>query len=611
MADTGGTEVFIWIQHHIPPTTPIFGRSTSTMLRTILLSVALLALGSAHAQCTSCAIDPTCTASPAYPTLCPLQPPDATAGEAYASDITFWLPANFTDPGTGTNVNFLQMTITSVTGLPFGMELTANDPLGIYYPQMDQYGCARLCGTPIGSGTYTIAINISAQVEASGFTLTVPQTFGVTLVVQAGSGGNASFTFTPNSGCGSADVQFTALLDGSPSPTSYAWDFGNGNTSNSATPSASFTTPGDHVVTLTTTIGGFVLTDVVLGGVGDNWCGDVEEPSLFGACTGNPDLYYVLTDGNGNSTTSSSGSNSTSETWNNVDQLLANPPYSIAFFDEDPVSQDDDLGTFNIPPGSNGVVPFALGNGTFGSLTISVEPQLVFADTDTIRVFPAPQLSTSYDTAAALLCATDTIPLTYTWYNNGDTVPGVNGPCVPTDSTGLWWGVATNAFGCTANSDTIVVCPAAVIEANGQVLLVQGDFESFAWSLNGEPLPGANDPFLVAGTGGLYSVTVTTATGCTLSAEYALIITALAEAVDAEAIIAFPNPNNGRFNLVLPSDMQQASISVFDPSGRVCWSGPQRNAPSQVIQLPNAAAGRYLVVVRAGERVRTLNVVVQ
>ena len=47
----------------------------------------------------------------------------------------------------------------------------------------------------------------------------------------------------------------------------------------------------------------------------------------------------------------------------------------------------------------------------------------------------------------ALLCATDTIPLTYVWYNNGDTVPNVNGPCVPTDSTGLWWGVATNAFG--------------------------------------------------------------------------------------------------------------------------------------------------------------------
>ena len=595
---------------HYSPSNPDLRAVHHPMLRTLLLSIALLALGSARAQCTSCAIDATCSATPAYPTLCPLQPPDATAGVAYASDITFWLPANFTDPNTNTNVDFLQMTITSVTGLPFGMELTPNEPLGIYYPQVDQYGCARLCGTPIGSGTYTIAINISAQVEASGFTLVVPQTFGVTLVVQAGSGGNASFTFSPNSGCGSSDVQFTALLDGSPAPTSYAWDFGNGNTSNSATPSASFDTPGDHVVTLTTTIGGFVLTDVVLGGVGDNWCGDVEEPSLFGACTGDPDLYYVLTDGNGNSTTSSSGDNSASETWNNVGQLLANPPYSIAFFDEDPVSQDDDLGTFNIPPGSNGVVPFALGNGTFGSLTISVEPQLAFTDTDTVRVFPAPHLSTSYDTAAAELCATDTIPLTYVWYNDGDTVPGVTGPCVPTDSTGLWWGLATNAFGCTANSDTIVVCPSITIEASGQVLLVQGDFESYLWSLNGEPLPGADDPFVVAATGGLYSVMVNTATGCTLTDEYALIITALQEEADEEVIVAFPNPNNGRFNLVLPSGMQQASISVFDPGGRLCWNGPQRNGPVQVIQLPDAAAGRYVITVRAGEKVRSLNIVV-
>jgi len=581
------------------------------MIRTLLFTIALLALGSLQAQCTSCAIDATCFATPAYPTLCPLPPPDATAGEAYAIDITFWLPANFTDPGTGMNVDFLQMTITSVSGLPFGMELTPNEPLGIYYPQVNQYGCARLCGTPIGSGTFTIAINISAQVEASGFTLNVPQTFGVTLVVQAGSGGNASFTFTPSSGCGSVDVQFTALLDGDPAPTSYAWDLGNGNTSNSATPSASFNTPGDHVVALTTTIGGLVLNDVVLGGVSDNWCGDVEEPSLFGACTGSPDLYYVLTDGNGNSTTSSSGDNSTSMTWNDMGHLLADPPYSIAFFDEDPVSQDDDLGTFNIPVGSNGVVPFALGNGTFGSLTISVEPQLVFTDTDTVRVFPAPQLSTSYDTVAGLLCATDTIPLTYVWYNNGDTVPGVNGPCVPTDSTGLWWGVATNAFGCTANSDTIVVCPSVTIEANGIVLLVQGDFETYAWSLNGVPLPGADDPFVVAATGGQYNVTVTTATGCTLSADYELLITSLQDEGDAEAIIAFPNPNTGRFNLVLPSDMHQASINVFDASGKVCWSGPQRNTPSQEIQLPDAAAGRYLVVVRAGECMRTLSVVVQ
>jgi len=582
------------------------------MLRTLTLATALLSLVGAQAQCSTCTIDFSCGAVPAYPTLCPLQPIDAVAGQAYESDITFWMPINFTDPGTGFDVSFLQMTITGVTGLPFGMHLTANDPLGIYYPPQNQFGCARLCGTPIGSGTYTVAINIIAQVQASGFTLNVPQSFGITLVVQPGTGGNTSFSFTPTSGCGNAEVQFTALLDGGTSPTTYAWDFGNGGTSELADPVTNYAAPGTYPVSLTTTIGGYVLTDVVLGGVSDNWCGDVEEPSLFGACTGAPDLYFVLTDGGGNSFTSSSGSNSTSQTWNNVSRLLDAPPYSIQFFDEDVVSQDDDLGTFNIPVASNGTVPFALGNGTYGSLIIALQPQQVFTDSDTVRVFPAPQLTTFYDTASATLCATDTMQLVYTWFNNGDTIHGVNGPCVQTDSTGAWWGVATNAFGGTASSDTIVVCPPVTIEANGTVLLVQGDFASYAWTLNGTPIPGADDPFLVATTGGQYSVTVTTALGCMLSDTYDLIITGTTELAETESFHAYPNPNRGRFTLELPaSTSPNARIDILDPAGRLCHSAKRSPGATQRISLSTTVSGHYLVVVESNGRRLTSTVVVE
>ncbi|MBK6776988.1 MAG: hypothetical protein IPG74_14525 [Flavobacteriales bacterium] len=45
-------------------------------------------------------IDFGCTVAPAYPTLCPLQPADATSGQPYSADITFWMPVNFDDPGT-------------------------------------------------------------------------------------------------------------------------------------------------------------------------------------------------------------------------------------------------------------------------------------------------------------------------------------------------------------------------------------------------------------------------------------------------------------------------------------------------------------------------------
>jgi PKD repeat protein len=580
------------------------------MLRIFLATAFLLTTLCTQAQCTTCTIDFVCNTVPAYPTLCPLQPIDAVAGQAYESDITFWLPTSFTDPGTGLDVDFLQMTITSVSGLPFGMDMTTNDPLGIYYPPQNQFGCARLCGTPIGSGTYTVAINIIAQVSASGFTLNVPQSFSITLVVQPGTGSNAGFSFTPTSGCGEADVQFTALIDGGASPTSYAWDLGNGNASVLSSPSTTYATPGTYSVSLTTTIGGYVLTDVLLNGVGDNWCGDVEEPSLFGACTGNPDLYFVLTDGNGNTFTSSSGDNSTSEAWHDVDRVLGVPPYSIAFFDEDLVSQDDDLGTFNIPTGSNGAVPFALGNGTFGSLIIAVQPQQVFSAIDTVRVFPASQLTTTYD--GTTLCATDTLPLVYLWFNDGDTVPGVNGSCVPTDSIGEWWGMATNAFGCTSFSDTIVVCPTVTIEANGLVLLVQGDFSSYAWSLNGDLIPGADDPFLVATSGGSYTVSVTTDLGCVLTDTYALLITGIMGVTVHSTLRAYPNPNKGRFTLELPPDVtMNARIDILDPLGRVCFTTKRIAGSQQAMDLSNIQAGHYLVVIQTEARRYATMIVVE
>ena len=200
---------------------------------TLFLSLVLASYG-AVAQCPDCTPDTGCNTSPAYPTMCPLTPPDATAGEQYQTAITFWMPATFTDPGTGVTVDFQQMTITGVSGLPFGLSIQYNQPGGVYYPQNESHGCAQICGTPVVAGSYPVTISILAGVSYNGFNLNVPEDFTIQLTVLPGSGGNAGFTFTPISGCGSAAVQFEALIDGSPSPTGYVWDFGDGtgNTAN-------------------------------------------------------------------------------------------------------------------------------------------------------------------------------------------------------------------------------------------------------------------------------------------------------------------------------------------------------------------------------------------
>ncbi len=61
----------------------------------------------------------------------------------------------------------------------------------------------------------------------------------------------ANFTGTPLSGCSPLIVNFQDLSGGN--PTSWSWDFGNGNTSTLQNPTASYFTPGTYTVQLTVT----------------------------------------------------------------------------------------------------------------------------------------------------------------------------------------------------------------------------------------------------------------------------------------------------------------------------------------------------------------------
>ncbi|MFZ1688361.1 MAG: PKD domain-containing protein [Flavobacteriales bacterium] len=579
--------------------------ATLRLMRAIGSTASLLYCFSATAQCPGCQINFGCTVNPAYPTLCPLQPADATSGQPYSADITFWMPVNFDDPGTGFNVDFLQMTITGVSGLPFGLDIETNDPLGIYYPQQNQYGCARICGTPLGAGTFTVTISIIAQVEYSGFTLNVPQQFPITLVVLPGSGGNSGFSFTPTNGCGSADVQFTALIDGAPNPTSYDWDFGNGNAGTDAAPAVqSYGSPGTYTVSLQTTIGGYVLDVVTLSGVNDNWCGDVEEPDIFG-CTGSPDLYFMLTDGGGGTYTSSSGSDSGNETWTGLGLVLDNPPYSIAFYDEDPISQDDILGTLNIPIGTVGNLPFNIASGTFGSIDISMQTQQLFNDTDTVVVYPVPVLVLSYDTLATDICAGDTSLVSYTWYNNGDTVALATGPCVNVNAPGLWWSTGTNGFGCFGTSDTVVVCPTLAIDYDAGVLFVDDVFDQYAWTFDGDPISNSDQPFVFSQGDGLYAITGTTTYGCVVTDTFTLSTLGVATvAAHAPVLFAYPVPNDGNF-AVEASGLTSTTVMlrVVDGAGKEVYGerlGVVNGHLRTHIGLRGIGAGRYLVLLNDG-----------
>ena len=117
--------------------------------------------------------------------ICPAIPPNATTGVYYEQVMTFFIPTDVTDPSSGVNATLLQLTITDVSGLPFGLEFTLNDADGIFYPpQGENYGCATICGVPVLPGTYDIVISITALAEAFGFQVTQNDSFVITLIVE-------------------------------------------------------------------------------------------------------------------------------------------------------------------------------------------------------------------------------------------------------------------------------------------------------------------------------------------------------------------------------------------------------------------------------------------
>lgn len=586
------------------------------MIKKLTLLVMVFAGMRSWAQCPGCAPDLACSVTPAFPTLCPLAPPDATVGEAYEADITFWLPTTFTDPGSGFEVDFQQMTITNVTGLPFGLDLETNEPSGVYYPQQNQYGCARICGTPLGAGTYTITISIIAGVTYSGIAINAPQEFALLLNVLPGSGGNAGFTFSPVSACGSAAVQFEALIDGSPSPTSYAWDFGNGEQGSGAQPPVViYDEPGDYVVTLETTIGGYVLQQVTVTGVNGNWCGDVEEPNIpIVGCTGSPDPYFVLTDAQGGTYTSSTADDTFTASWTGLGLVLDNPPYSISFYDEDVVSQNDLLGTYNIPANGAGTYNINVAGGTTGSLIIEEQELNAFDHADTVHVFPLPEVILEENAETGELCVVDTSLVSYTWFLDGDTVPGFSGPCVLPTGPGVWRVVGTSGYGCSGQSAPIVVCPTVVITRTGAVLQVPSGFVSYAWTYQGEPVAGS-DPFLITQGDGLYTVTITDVNGCVVTAEYELSTIGLEELErKAPGVAVFPVPNDGRFTVLAQGlTTPLVTLRIVDVAGRPTWERalPTSGGVLRTQVHESLVPGAYILLLVDGEHMRSTRFIVR
>lgn len=605
------------------------------------LALCLVVLSfSVAAQCADCEVDPNCTSSDGFPALCPETLPSGTAGEPYEAVVSVSIPAEITDPGSGLVATLNTVTITSVAGLPPGMDLTFDDEDGVYEPASGQTaGCATLCGTPPFPGVFNIQLGILAIVTALGFEQEVTESFSLTLIIDPGAGGTSSFGFEPAAGCGAVWADFGATVFGEGNQiTDHQWNFGAFGTASGAEPdSVLFDQPGTHDIALQTTILDQVLQQVQLFSTGGGGWDD-----FFG----NPDPYFTLKDGNDNVVyTSGTVDDSGSATWTDLNVVLNNPPYAIDFYDEDLFDGDDWLGWAPFTPNGPGSISVDA-NPSNAQLTIGLDPVVTVEDVAQITVYPLPEVEIVLSGVDGVACPNDSL-VQYTWSLSGESVasggeagfdpvmsgwysvmaldsngcsaqsdsvlfclPDAGMPLTLTEANGipmaleadvdhLWWAWYVNGeladtlfaggyvwfpvesgwyrvesvsgLGCPLASDSLLVCwpveAPQVFHAGDGELLIEGDFASVQWWLDGEALDGETGLVLSGAEEGSYTVWVTDFADCPGAVSDSLVYVGIAEPGTGWAWTVTPNPVETRFQLDFDPTWQGGEALLFNPAG--------------------------------------------
>jgi hypothetical protein len=98
--------------------------------------------------------------------------PPAVVNAFYSTDLNFKAPADAGDvPGSPASGAIESFTVSSVAGLPSGVNYSCNTP-NCTYAGGDN-GCANVYGTPTQTGVFNITISIDAQVNV-GFGIIIP-----------------------------------------------------------------------------------------------------------------------------------------------------------------------------------------------------------------------------------------------------------------------------------------------------------------------------------------------------------------------------------------------------------------------------------------------------
>ena len=558
------------------------------------LYTTLLLLLSFNSFSQICAIDYTQTQTGIYPDTLPT----GNVGQPYSTDVTFFMPLDTM------GYDFTNFHILSVS-LPVGLSWQCNNNTTNcdYNPQVSQYGCVNISGTPLLAGQYAVDVTVLADLTVlSGY----PFIFQIYLDILPSNvvTSNTGFSMLGSAGCSPITVDFT---NNNPNLLAYTWDFGNGNTSTVENPVPQvYNVPGDYLVQYQAfnslaIVDVYTLTGMTINSISNSF--DWGYPTEL-----NPDPFFKIKE-NG---AVIYNSNYVSDTYPPLSwqlTILMDPTkvYVVEVWDEDDYEifygQDDLIGSHTLnfdgcagcAAGSNSVVSYNINH-------VVIPPTPLVVSVDTVHVYGYPPTPiVSYDSQTHTITTPD-LGYGYQWYFNDSPINGATTTSYVVPQSGVYHVIAINNTGCVSFSDTMtaVYCnpsvnPTIAIGSNGE--LVANNIPSgytIQWNLNAIEINGQTNDTITAMLTGNYSVAITDSFGCVYTTNDYAVYLGITETNLINWKI-YPNPASETVTIEINQDTEFEAVQLTDLTGRIVKEWNWKNTTAMTLDISEIPSGYFIL----------------
>jgi uncharacterized delta-60 repeat protein len=239
-----------------------------------------------------------------------------------------------------------------------------------------------------------------------------------------------------------------------------------------------------------------------------------------------------------------------------VDTTNGTVTYLWSTGDTTPNITVDTAGTFSV------VITNTAGCSGVSSISTSVNPNPV--------INAGPDVGFCQSTTVPL-CATGGV--TYAWtpaFGLSDTT--IACPTAGPTSSTTYTVYATDANGC-ASSDTVSLnlfpAPSVPIISRNVAVLTSTPANSYQWYFNSGIIPGATSQTYTPTQNGNYYVVTTDTNGCSaFSSTYSMVDVSVRELLANNAVLLYPNPNNGNFTAQFDQKGLSGEMEVYNVNGQ-------------------------------------------